>query len=347
MLYLKLGLGLVCLLLVMDLYILIHRWMPQLPPLVVGIGLLLLVAPCITFHTIWPAFYMHFLFFLLLTQLIVFCLHRSMHPLLLVLPLTLTLSVLGFGLYNIRHIQKTEYTITTSKPIPDTRIVMISDLHYPTGLDKKSIQHMMQILKEEQPSFYVLNGDMVDEFTTLSQMKTLCHTLKELTQVAPVYYVFGNHDNQHYASRPAFSKAELAQELRKNNIHVLQDQVVKMNGIFLIGREDEEVQNRIPLTNLLAQCDDKNYTIVLDHQPVDLDLCVKAGVDLQISGHTHAGQIFPLGWLAEQSGAVEHSYGFLQKGDFTQITSSGINGWGFPLRTQGKSEYVKILLTSD
>lgn len=347
MLYLKLGLGLVCIVLVVDLYILIHRWIPSIPPLILGIGLLIFVWPCLTFNTIFPAFYIHLLFFLLLTQGIFFLFKRPVNLFLFLIPLILTIAIIGFGIYNIQHVKKTEYTVTTSKTVPETRIVMISDLHYPTGLNQKSIQNMVKTLKAQQPSFYVLNGDIVDEFTTEYQMKNVFYELGKLSQTAPVYYVFGNHDNQHYSSKPAFSKKELKEEIEKNDIQVLQDQVIHLQGISLIGREDEEVKDRMSLDDLVAQCPAKNYKIVIDHQPTDLLLCHQLGIDLQISGHTHAGQIFPLGILAEISGAIDHNYGILKKGDFTQITSSGVNGWGFPLRTQGQSEYVVISLTSN
>ena len=72
----------------------------------------------------------------------------------------------------------------------------------------------------------------------------------------------------------------------------------------------------------------------------------KAGVDLSLSGHTHAGQIWPTGQLGELIGVTELNYGHRQDGDYQVIVSSGIGGWGYPIRTGGHSEYVVITLNT-
>ena len=135
-------------------------------------------------------------------------------------------------------------------------------------------------------------------------------------------------------------------ELEQNQIQVLQDTVVQTGAITLIGREDAEEKDRKSLEELAGPTED-TYKIVLDHQPIELDNCIQNDIDLQISGHTHRGQIFPLGFLSSLFHVNEHDYGIQQEQGFTQITSSGVNGWGFPLRTEGKSEYVVIHITND
>lgn len=257
------------------------------------------------------------------------------------IPLLLTSSILGYGIYNLHHIKPTSYTLFTDKDIEPTKIVFLADLHYPTGMTPYSLTKLVSHLEKENPDFYALGGDIVDEFTTKDEMETVFAELGKLSQTAPVYYVYGNHDNQHYASHPSFTKETIKKVLHQNQIQLLQDTVVEKENLTLIGREDAEEKDRKSLEELIGPADD-NYKIVLDHQPVELDNCVQNDIDLQISGHTHRGQIFPLGFLSNLFRVNEHDYGIKQQEGFTQITSSGINGWGFPLRTEGKSEYVVI-----
>ena len=346
MIYLKIGLGLVCLALGADLVFLIHRWMPQIN-LKILIGLVFLfLLPCITFNTLFPAFYFHFFCLLLIVQLGYFLFHKPVNLLLFLIPLLLTSSILGYGIYNLHHIKPTSYTLFTDKDIEPTKIVFLADLHYPTGMTPYSLTKLVSHLEKENPDFYALGGDIVDEFTTKEEMETVFAELGKLSQTAPVYYVYGNHDNQHYSSHPDFSKEDIKKVLHQNQIQVLQDTVVQTDAITLIGREDAEEKDRKSLEELAGPTED-TYKIVLDHQPIELDNCIQNDIDLQISGHTHRGQIFPLGFLSSLLHVNEHDYGIQQEQGFTQITSSGVNGWGFPLRTEGKSEYVVIHITND
>ncbi len=93
---------------------------------------------------------------------------------------------------------------------------------------------------------------------------------------------------------------------------------------------------------MLKDIDRSRFIIVADHQPVGAEENAAAGVDLELSGHTHAGQIFPIGYFTEVSGGM--NYGEYQEGDCRVIVSSGTTGWGFPIRTQGKCEYVVVHL---
>lgn len=85
---------------------------------------------------------------------------------------------------------------------------------------------------------------------------------------------------------------------------------------------------------------------MLDHQPLDLAENAALGYDLQLSGHTHGGQIWPVGpvcSLAARLASVEYcNYGMKQIGDFQVIVSSGIAGWGYPIKTGAKAEYVIV-----
>lgn len=339
---LKWSLFAVCLILVLDLYHLIRLLFPHWDPRLVCIGLVICVLPCIVFNSIFSVFYIYFLFLLLVFQAIFYFLNRSPSLFQIICPLFFTIGCLAYGSFRLHNLEATTYTLKSDKVGEDLKIGILSDLHYPTALQEKDVLEMVKALKEEKCDFYVLCGDIVDEFTTKQEMEVVFQQLGRLSEIAPVYYVFGNHDNQHYSDAPAFTKEELAEYIENSSIQVLQDEVLKFQDIQIIARDDKEVETRKTLSDLKKETDEDKFTIVVDHQPVDLEQCRELGIDLQLSGHTHAGQIFPLGYFQEFLGFVEHNYGMLKNGNFTQITTSGAHGWGMPVRTQGKSEYVIV-----
>ena len=129
----------------------------------------------------------------------------------------------------------------------------------------------------------------MDESTSKDDMEILFDQLGRLTKVAPVYFVYGNREN-----KIKFTRNELNQEITKNNIAILNDQEVHLNNIILICRKNNTNKNRKKTKdyNLTS----KTYNIVLDHQPQGTRENIKNHVDLQLSGHTHNGQMFPLSY---------------------------------------------------
>ena len=87
------------------------------------------------------------------------------------------------------------------------------------------------------------------------------------------------------------------------------------------------------------------YSIVLDHQPYNLDCAETAGIDFQLSGHTHRGQVWPISWITDY--IYECSWGSHQRGNTQFYISSGLGIWGGKFRIGTQSEYVVATLTSD
>ena len=135
------------------------------------------------------------------------------------------------------------------------------------------------------------------------------------------------------------------QNSQKNNIIILNDQEVQSNNIILIGRSDYTNKNRkktkdYNLTN-------KTYNIVLDHQPQGTKENIKNNIDLQLSGHTYNGQIFPLSYSYHLQPDFAGNYGKVTFNHCTKIISSGLVGWGFPIRAEGICEYVVVNIKQD
>lgn len=191
--------------------------------------------------------------------------------------------------------------------------------------------------KSQTQNFYLLGKDFVYESTPKDDMEILFKQLKRLTKIAPVYFVYGNHEN-----KIKFTRNKLNHKITKNNIIILNDQEVHLNKIILIGRSD--YTNKKPTEYNLTT---KTYNIVLDLQTQGTKENVKNNIDLQLSDHTHNGQMFPLSFSYHLQPDFAGNYGKETFKHHTKIISSGLVGWGFPIRTEGICEYVVVNITQD
>lgn len=250
-----------------------------------------------------------------------------------------------YGYINIHQVQETVYTIHSEKVSAEGfRIAQISDLHMGTTMDTEELRGYCETIRRQEPDIVFLTGDIFDEQTDKSMMEQAAAVLGSMDAAYGVYYVWGNHDPNLYVADPAYNRDQLRSVLINNRIRVLENEAVQITPqLAVIGRVDLSLdRNRKSVGELMAGLNPDSYRIVLDHRPVELEENAKAGVDLQLSGHTHAGQIWPTGQLAELLGINEMNYGLKTIGDFHAIVSSGMAGWGYAVRTGGNSEYVII-----
>ena len=111
-----------------------------------------------------------------------------------------------------------------------------------------------------------------------------------------------------------------------------------MLGINIIGRDDRTNLRRASVETLIKKTDTSKFTILLDHQPYHLEEAEKAGIDFQLSGHTHYGQVWPISWI--EDAIYENAYGPLTKGKTRYFVTSGIGIWGGKFRIGTRSEYL-------
>lgn len=257
----------------------------------------------------------------------------------------LTALVIGYGRYNMFHVVRTEYTVHTQKDIRSEgyRLALLSDLHYGISMDDDQLQKEADRISAEKPDFVVLDGDIVDESTTLSQMQSAFRILGSIDSKYGIYYTYGNHDKNNYTSTPNYTADQLAETIKENKIHILEDDTAEINQeITLIGRavRGDGNADRREISKLTSKLDKSQEWIVLDHQPSDYKNVKKAGCDMVLSGHTHAGQIWPAGLFTSLFHFDELNYGKIQRGNLNAVVTSGIAGWGYPIRTERHSEYV-------
>jgi uncharacterized protein len=238
-----------------------------------------------------------------------------------------------------------KYDITINKPageIKTFRIAAVSDIHLGSIIRKRSIKKLSGILKELNPDIVLLLGDIVDgELGPVLRDDLLqyfnCPKCKD-----GLFAITGNHEFIGGAGRTI-------PYIESKGIRVLKDEIVTLQGgIQLIGRIDRDSRRfygkeRQSLGDLIKLADTSKPVILLDHQPFHLDESEKYGIDLELSGHTHNGQMWPLNYVT--SWMYELSYGYMKKGRTQFIVSSGYGLWGPRVRSGSRSEVLLINIT--
>lgn len=251
---------------------------------------------------------------------------------------------LSVGWYYGHHVYRTDYAVQTDKELGTDRlrIVQISDVHLGSTFDAEKFAEYMRRVGELSPDLVVVTGDYVDDDSRKAEMIRATEALGRIKSTYGIYYVHGNHDKGYFNSRD-FTIGDLLEEFKKNNIQVLEDEAVSLTDqIVLIGRKDRSDQNRLDTADLMRNIDREKYVIMLDHQPHDFDEQERAEVDLVLCGHTHGGQMFPVGITGEFTGANDKTYGMEKRKNTTFIVNSGISDWAIPFKTAAIAEYGVI-----
>lgn len=257
--------------------------------------------------------------------------------------------IFSYGYVNMQKIKRTGYRIETSKiHQEDTlRIALMSDIHLGVTMSAEDLEGWCRKIQSQDPDLILLAGDIFDEDTKREEMEQAASVLGRIESTYGVFYVYGNHDSNQYREEPEYSWGHLKKVLTKAGVRVLEDEVVKAGDqICVIGRKDAGDKDRKSLEELMSSVPEHDFRILIDHQPGDLKENNRQGIDLQVSGHTHAGQIWPTGQLMQLIGVNEINYGFKRTGNLQTVVTSGMAGWGYPIRTGGHCEYVIIDVTS-
>lgn len=316
---------------------------------------LVLLYFCANPFNVWIVIFGHLFFFCLMMDLLMYILKKvkklnkrveSIYKCGFI-PILLTAVVLTYAHYNIKDIVQRDYTIYTDKELSTSyRVVFLSDLHYPTTMDLDYLEEQCERIEKTNPDFVILGGDIVDESTTYDEMKEVFNTLGNIESKYGVFFIYGNHDKSKYEMISSdYTEEELRSVIEESSIISLVDEVYTVNDEFtLIGRDDTSFPKnavRKEASTLMEEVDKDDFLLVLDHHPVDLSINADLKYDLQLSGHTHGGQIFPTGLVTEWFGNGLN-YGYEKIKDFQVIVSSGIGGWAYPFRTGNNSEYLVI-----
>ena len=255
--------------------------------------------------------------------------------------------IYGIFLYgNIHYKNKVRVALelTTKKQLAkDYRVVMLSDLHIGYHNPRKELARWVDLVNAEHPDLVLIAGDIIDGPLRPIVEERMAEEFHRLQ--APVYACLGNHE--YYAGSP-----EAQQFYRDAGIHLLIDESAVIDSCLVItGRDDRTNMRRKPLQELVSENplyrrgQGEAFSIVLDHQPYNLERAEQAGVDFQLSGHTHRGQVWPISWITDH--VYECSWGSHQRGNTRYYVSSGIGIWGGKFRIGTQSEYVVATIRTE
>ncbi len=240
-----------------------------------------------------------------------------------------------FGIGNIVYHNKkrVELTVETGKRVEQPiKIVAASDLHLGYGIGRRELSRWVDMINREKPDIILLAGDVVDSSPYPLFKGGYADELRRLEARHGVWMAPGNHE---YIS----GVGESLRFLEEAGINVLKDSVALIDSTFYVaGRDDRENRHRKSIAELTAGLDRSLPVILLDHQPYDLDEASAAGIDLQLSGHTHYGQVWPATWITRA--IFERPYGYAEKGGTKYWISSGLGIWGGKFRIGSRSEYI-------
>ena len=260
----------------------------------------------------------------------------------IVFAIALIVNIAGF--INTRNFKIRTLNIDLPKKeskIKSLNAVLISDVHLSPVNNKKFLSSIVKKINDINPDLIFIAGDLVDDKAEILKERNIGPALKKLNPKYGIYACTGNHEY--------INGAEAAVNyMRENNITVLRDTSIKIaDSFFILSREDRSKKQftgkeRKPLSEIISEVDKIFPLILLDHTPFGLDDAKTNGIDLQLSGHTHHGQIFPANLITKM--LYEVSWGYLKKDNTNYYVSCGVGTWGPPVRLGSNSEIVNLKL---
>lgn len=266
--------------------------------------------------------------------------------------------ILGCSLYGMTHaktivVDHREIVIKKVCSQSELTIALTADWHLGYSIGEKKMYEMVRRINKENVDLICIAGDQFDnDYDAIKHPKKIAAILRGMKSKYGAYAVFGNHDiNETILAGFTFaSDKEEKQDhrfhefLRQANIRLLQEEVICIDDSFyLIGREDPQrakklgVERKTP-EQLVKGLDQTKPIIVIDHQPKELNELEQVGVDLDLSGHTHNGQIFPGNIFT--SFFWKNSDGIMKVGKMHSCVTSGIGIWGPDMRIGTDSEIM-------
>jgi predicted MPP superfamily phosphohydrolase len=249
---------------------------------------------------------------------------------------SISAGVVFAGAVNFNTIRTTNYHIEIpgkSSDIDHLKIAFASDFHLKQQTDIHFVERFVATIAAIQPDLMIYGGDIVEGRGEGSKMDRIAQLLSEIHAKYGVYAVLGNHESYGVQAKGHF--------FGKAGMQSLCDSIAIIGHSFnLAGRFDNRYMERKTTVDLLKSVNDSMPVILIDHRPTDIEENSKTVADIQFSGHTHNGQLFPLNLILEN--IYRLSWGYEKIGHTHFFVSSGIMLWGPPVRTTGKSEIMVV-----
>ncbi len=223
--------------------------------------------------------------------------------------------------------------------IQSFKIVQLTDIHLDSLKDPDWFSDIVNTVNAQHPDLIVITGDLID--ANVYELTPFLESMNSLKATYGIYAITGNHE--FYIGEDMFKAACLYCGITPlRNDHVSIDSIIELAGIDDVTFTRKEGVEPA-MEKALEGCDFTKPVVLLSHQPDVFDRAAAMGVDLQLSGHTHVGQIPPMDLIVEMY--FKYPYGLYRQGKAYLYTSAGTGTWGPPMRLFSRSEITVIKLT--
>ncbi|MFE7109518.1 metallophosphoesterase [Streptomyces sp. NPDC057575] len=252
------------------------------------------------------------------------------------------LGTVGYGTYGVLRGPRVKRITVPLAKLPRSahgfRIAVVSDIHLGPILGRDHTRRIVDTINRTQPDLVAVVGDLVDG--TVADLGPAAEPLARLRARHGNYFVTGNHE--YYSGA-----AQWVDQVRELGLHPLENARVEIDGFDLAGVNDVagESEGQGPdFARALGDRDRNRAAVLLAHQPVVIHDAVAHGVDLQLSGHTHGGQLWPGNFIADLANPT--GAGLDRYGDTQLYVSRGAGAWGPPVRVGAPSDITVVELAS-
>ena len=271
----------------------------------------------------------------------------------------------AFSTYGVIHAKKivvNSYQVQIDKKVDkfsNLKVALVSDLHFGYNSSLSHVKKMVKLINESDPDVVVIAGDIFDNsYEAIYKPDKIIQEIKKIKTKYGVYAVYGNHDIDEkilagftfsWKKNKNLNDPRMTSFLEKANVKLLRDESLLIDDSFyLVGRIDYhkygmEVEKRKTIEELVSSFDKSKPIILIDHEPYELEKIAKVGVDLDLSGHTHNGQMFPSNVFIKF--IWKNPHGLLKVDNMYSAVTSGVGVYGPNMRVGTTAEVMVLYLS--
>jgi hypothetical protein len=261
---------------------------------------------------------------------------KMFRNILFAITMTVPFLIVTIGAYRHGIIQISSYKIEIPKKLSNLnhlKIAVAADLHLKGIADRNIVDKFVAKIDSVKPDIVFLVGDIIEGRSQDTEMKSLEGSLKKINSKYGTYASLGNHESHSGNTNLDF--------FNNSAIIVLQDSFVEIDkSFYLVGRNDSRYESRKTIEDLLKGIPKDLPIIMLNHRPVDFGIVSSNNIDIQFSGHSHNGQLYPINYIT--SYIYELSWGHKKINNTHFFVTSGLQSWGPAVKTAGASEIMLI-----
>ncbi|MGL4642423.1 MAG: metallophosphoesterase [Cetobacterium sp.] len=243
----------------------------------------------------------------------------------IVLPIFFVFSYYNFS---VARVIKMEIHLKNHNIGKKLRIAFISDVHLSALTNKKNIERSLERMFEEEPDILLIGGDLID-YSCRDIKSNFSNSFRRVTPKYGIYAIVGNHEYQGGVE----SNIKYIENL---GIKILRDEVLTVDGVNIIGRDDVTNKRRKKIAYLTKKINTDLPTILLDHNPNSIEEAILNKIDLELCGHTHRGQFFPYNLIVKKM--YKNYHGYKKFEETHTLVSAGFSSWLIPYRVNSTSE---------